>query len=491
MLDVLRLFRKACLEVEASCYSKEKPVKGGENVTILFKMIPTEQKQNTVPQNVSNKAGTNSDKSAKGFAKALTVETDKNESNAGSKVKVDDKEQLMAAMASMLIPRVVNLNLAEQAISDTANTLEETASVAEILFANPVPVMPNIQFADAMTGGDIGLATLLPQKTAVTTQMDSTQLGEFVELQTQAPLQMENKSIIKQVEVTEISMKNTEMVMKDPTLSNIIPSLTTMGNTSILGKNSNKQLEGKNIAMSQTNVEATKAANTFGVIESVDVKPMLPTQESVIRVSNLAGNGNENISILLGTKEQLNADFIPPNQSVKNIDVFASLLNQQGIKIENQGVLEAKQVAPQPMSEPYNITSQIVDQTRLIAKNQNTEMIIQLKPEHLGELTFKVSIEKGIVSASFHSNNAEVRSIIESSLAQLKQDLSNQGLKIDNVGVYAGLGQFFSNGQQSGGNQQPAVKVQNKKNEEEFLNLFEVNESADRALDASGVDYRV
>ncbi|MBC8016118.1 MAG: flagellar hook-length control protein FliK [Sporomusaceae bacterium] len=480
-------------------------------MTVMFNMMPADQKQNAVLQNVSSKTGTNNDKSTKGFAKVLTIETDKKELNVDSKVKDDDNQQLMAAMMGMVVPMVVNFNIAEQAICTAADTLEGAASATQIQLVDAVPVIPNIQLTDALpvvpnlqlTGAvpiviqaqqanamseDVGLATLFPQKTAINTQVDDTQLGKFAELQ----VQLQNKAIISQVEVTEVSIKNTEMVPKDLALSKIIPSLTTMGNANILGKISNKQLEGKKITNSQTNVEATNAANTFGVIDNVDVKPMLATQASVNGVSNLAGDEKGNLSTLLGTKEQLNADSILPNQSAKNTDAFTNLLSQQGIKIENQsGMLEVKQVAAQPISEPYNIASQIVDQARLVTKSQNTEMIIQLKPEHLGELTFKVTVEKGFVSASFHSNNAEVRSIIESSLAQLKQDLSNQGFKIDNVGVYAGLGQFFSNGQQSGGNQQPVVKVHHKKNEEEFLNLFEANDSADMTLDVSGVDYRV
>lgn len=482
-------------------------MKGGENVTVMFNMIPAESKQNTVLPNVSSKTGANNDKSAKGFAKVLTIETDKNGLNVDTKVKNDDNELLMAAMAGMTPPMVVNPNLAEQAIGNTAGVTQFQAAdtvslVPQTQLTDVVPVIPSIQLTDAVSvatqmqqghavSEDIGLATLLPQEAAVNTKVGSSQLGEFPELQAQVQVQMQNKAITGQVEMTAVSIKNTEMVTEDPALSTIIPSLTVMGNANSLGKG-NKQLEGKKLAMNQIDAEATEAVNTFGIVENADVKSMAAVQASVKGISNLTGEQRENLSTMLGAKEQLNAELILPNQSIKNADIFASLLNQQGIKIENQsGMPELKQVSSQPMNDPYNIASQIVEQARLVAKAQNTEMIIQLKPEHLGELTFKVTVENGFVSTSFHSNNAEVRSIIESSLAQLKQDLANQGLKIDNVGVYAGLGQFFSNGQQSGGNQQPAVKVQNKKNAEEFLDLFEANESADRSLDVSGVDYRV
>ena len=67
-------------------------------------------------------------------------------------------------------------------------------------------------------------------------------------------------------------------------------------------------------------------------------------------------------------------------------------------------------------------------------------MVIKLNPEHLGELTLRISVsQNGAVNASFHSDNAQVRTIIENSLVQLRQELNNAGLKVENVQVYAGL----------------------------------------------------
>ena len=67
-------------------------------------------------------------------------------------------------------------------------------------------------------------------------------------------------------------------------------------------------------------------------------------------------------------------------------------------------------------------------------------MVIRLKPEHLGELTLRVSVSsEGAVTASFFSDNAQVRHIVESSLVQLRQELENQGIKVDKAEVYAGL----------------------------------------------------
>ena len=92
---------------------------------------------------------------------------------------------------------------------------------------------------------------------------------------------------------------------------------------------------------------------------------------------------------------------------------------------------------PQP---DYEVPRQIVEQARLLRTLNDTQMVIRLKPEHLGELTLRVAVgSDGAVQASFHSDNAHVRNVIENSLVQLRQELTNQGLKVDRVGVYAGL----------------------------------------------------
>ncbi|MBR2520020.1 MAG: flagellar hook-length control protein FliK [Selenomonadaceae bacterium] len=120
--------------------------------------------------------------------------------------------------------------------------------------------------------------------------------------------------------------------------------------------------------------------------------------------------------------------------------------------------------APPPTPEDFDVPGQIVRQARMIRTAENTEMVIKLNPEHLGELTLKISVsQNGAVNASFHSDNAQVRTIIENSIVQLKQELNNQGIKVENVEVYAGLsdgslmngqgGQAWQqNRQQRGGN---------------------------------------
>lgn len=150
--------------------------------------------------------------------------------------------------------------------------------------------------------------------------------------------------------------------------------------------------------------------------------------------------------------------------------------------------------APQTTpADPYNVAGQIVDQARLTtAGPTSTEMVIKLKPEHLGEVTMKITVESGVVSATFHAANPEVRGAIESTLTQLRQDMANQGLKVDYVGVYASLDQFFQGGQQQQAPQQPQLKTAaRRKDDDSFPAEVAAVAAQSQLTGGSGIDYRI
>ena len=161
----------------------------------------------------------------------------------------------------------------------------------------------------------------------------------------------------------------------------------------------------------------------------------------------------------------------------------------------------------QQAQDPYNVVRQIVEQARLIRSDTNTEMVIRLNPEHLGELTLRVAVTAGgAVNATFHTENAQVRGLLESSMIQLKQELQQQGLKVNNVDVQSGLSEDFFAQSQAGqqGYQQPQQSARNqaadRRSFENDADALTVNPAAGGAVeaenpanvgDAEGVNYLV
>ncbi|AME02846.1 flagellar hook-length control protein FliK [Selenomonas sp. oral taxon 136] len=173
--------------------------------------------------------------------------------------------------------------------------------------------------------------------------------------------------------------------------------------------------------------------------------------------------------------------------------------------VQTEQAAPAAEVPQRPQTD-YEIPRQIVEQARLLRTLNDTQMIIRLKPEHLGELTLRVAVgSDGAVQASFHSDNAHVRSVIENSLVQLRQELNTQGIKVDRVGVYTGLadGQMPQGQGQEAWQQHQAghseTQVYARGDADDYLDGEIVDDGVTPAsiqesvggVTADGVDYRV
>lgn len=476
----------------------------------MVNMIPVDAKPIAAPQNTSKK-GSTTVKSTLGFAKVLHNQADKKEvDDVTSTAKEDSTDQLLAAMTGLVLPVSMNATIQNQESDQVAAGL--TTGATKVQEVNPMQVdtknpLLNLVQADkgqlpelasqatVELGSTIGMNTSQNQLSLLLAKMtntpaDSKKSNEFAQLQSQVLAQVQVKQMVEQLQQTNIAGNTVDDLTNNAALLEIVPTLAVVDVTNGTGKILGTSMDNKKIVTEQGNVETTKVADFAELVGTVDVKP-LAVPQSIASIAEAVTSDGNSAMLLVGDKEKVNIEPLLADQTEKNGDIFANLLNQQVVKSDIQvTVSEVKQMPQQPVADSYNITSQIVDQARLIEGTKNTEMIIQLKPEHLGELILKVTVENGVVNASFHSNNSEVRNIIEASIQQLKQDMSNQGLKVENVSVYAGLGQFFSDGQRES-QKKPEVKVQNKKNEKDFLEALESGSSIESVSDVSGVDYRI
>ncbi len=201
-------------------------------------------------------------------------------------------------------------------------------------------------------------------------------------------------------------------------------------------------------------------------------------------------------------------DAAPARAAETSVNPAPAIQQPFGMPEAAEEPVEVQQ--PQQNLEAYDIPKQIVEQARLIRANESTEMIIKLNPAHLGDLTLKVSVNTNSgVTAVFHSDNAQVRGLLETSMLQLKQELNEQGIKVDSIEVSAGLpdGQMPQDMRQGYYAQQGGGQQQNTSTSED-LNAYEegaqdpvtgepVNQSTEVIRDdqgnviSDGVDYKV
>lgn len=262
-------------------------------------------------------------------------------------------------------------------------------------------------------------------------------------------------------------------------------------------------------------VSMTQLANLTDGLEVVESEGQLQQNMPVMngQQSMTNGQGQQQGSQLQG---EASFDVVVPGQqdskAVENDSVANQGLSfQQNLDNQigaNQKV-EGNATQTNQARETYNVPQQIVEQAKLLQRGTDSQMIIKLNPEHLGQLSLKVSVNgNGGVTATFHTDNAQVRAILETTMTQLKQQLDEQGIKVDNVEVHTGLpdGQLPQDQGQQGFYQQQGQQVRSHQTdlqdfEESSENLAaeleNSQENQDVVLDSQGnqisrgVDYSV
>lgn len=262
-------------------------------------------------------------------------------------------------------------------------------------------------------------------------------------------------------------------------------------------------------------VSMTQLANLTDGLEVVESEGQLQQNMPVMngQQSMTNGQGQQQGSQLQG---EASFDVVVPGQqdskAVENNSVANQGLSfQQNLDNQigaNQKV-EGNAAQTNQARETYNVPQQIVEQAKLLQRGTDSQMIIKLNPEHLGQLSLKVSVNgNGGVTATFHTDNAQVRAILETTMTQLRQQLDEQGIKVDNVEVHTGLpdGQLPQDQGQQGFYQQQGQQVRShqadlqdfeESSENLAAELENSQENQDVVLDSQGnqisrgVDYSV
>ncbi|NLK98700.1 MAG: hypothetical protein GX272_11610 [Epulopiscium sp.] len=159
---------------------------------------------------------------------------------------------------------------------------------------------------------------------------------------------------------------------------------------------------------------------------------------------------NENIPVVEIEKEETpSADLLTDDelQEINDIGVSSSEFTEYIEVSDSQVIIQHNAISEgqiiestqsQLNSRPVDaeqLIKQMVDHIKVNIKEDSTEMNLQLKPDHLGNLSLKIVTERGIITAQFVAESQAVKEIIEANFNQLKDVLQEQGLLIENLEV--------------------------------------------------------
>ena len=359
-------------------------------------------------------------------------------------------------------------NNVELPLVDLKNDKEIIQTVQNKIPTNQVPVAISPVLTQQATSAET--ATLKP-----------TQLPNNLQSSAENNVQISDETAVKILMVAENIAPITVNKSNDVVKNNIVASVDPVVTSTVASQdkiNTNLNTNNKNIAGTKDNqIKNVGTVDSPEIAVNPQVKPQGQNQSSAQSKQSFSG-----------MMEQL-PPTVQKSETISGNDIFAHNLDVSNKAVNTTGV---EQVEKQlTTTEKMDIPNQIIQQTKVIKGIEDTQMVIKLKPEHLGELTLKFVLDKGAVSASFHSDNQQVRNIIESSLVQLKQELADQGIKISHMGVYAGLGDLLSNGQQEQRQSQQAKTKNRKADVTDFEDEVDKITNIKGVLSEDSVDYRI
>jgi flagellar hook-length control protein FliK len=127
--------------------------------------------------------------------------------------------------------------------------------------------------------------------------------------------------------------------------------------------------------------------------------------------------------------------------------------------------------------DTLDLIRQVTEFTKVTVREAQTTMEMQLNPEHLGKIYIEVTTKEGNVSAHIMTQNELVKEALEAQMAELKQSMSQAGVKVDAVEVTVGSHEFEKNLEQNAKQEERQAEEQEKASPKtRRINLDELDE---------------
>lgn len=120
-------------------------------------------------------------------------------------------------------------------------------------------------------------------------------------------------------------------------------------------------------------------------------------------------------------------------------------------------VVEVTQTVVQARIDVEDILRQVSQMTRVFVNQAESSVEMQLNPANLGKIYLQVVSREGVITAQIAAQNEAVKEALESQVAVLKENMNQQGLKVEAIEVTIASHEFERNLEE---NQQNAAREQ-------------------------------
>lgn len=283
----------------------------------------------------------------------------------------------------------------------------------------------------------------------------------------------------------------TEVMQKETNWKSMMPNETAKEGLDTVSGVSEDKVEDK-----LNNVNVSKESSVQEN-KDVDTEPRIETEDVSIKESYKLNEKNPDISVESVEKEAVstNSEIHEEKVEIKvGITVEKEDENQpkeekgfsnsdrgeeshslfehfvENLSINRTVNAEKMDIRMDAITQMREIVTQVVEQIKVKVSVDTTSMEVQLNPENLGKVNLTVVAREGHITAQFVTENELARQALEGQTQQLKENLGEQGLKVDEVEVT--VSNFdFSHSNQANAEEQRQQQSQEQKRVNRNLNL--------------------
>lgn len=213
--------------------------------------------------------------------------------------------------------------------------------------------------------------------------------------------------------------------------------------------------------LTETNAAATESVESDGNVQNVE-EPV--SQE--VRVENdqtasqQEGQQEEAPENSMTTEDD--ASLLQQNDTTEK-SIFTEHTFQQTVQTIRTDNITAAPTTAVPQNVVFNtldVIRQVSEFTRVMYQGDTTSMEMQLNPENLGKIYVQVTAKEGVVTAHLAVQNEIVKEALENQTIQLRENMNQQGIKVEAVEVTIASHEFERNLEQ---NQQGSAQDEQRK----------------------------
>lgn len=202
--------------------------------------------------------------------------------------------------------------------------------------------------------------------------------------------------------------------------------------------------------LTETNAAATESVESDGNVQNVE-EPV--SQE--VRVENdqtasqQEGQQEEAPENSMTTEDD--ASLLQQNDTTEK-SIFTEHTFQQTVQTIRTDNITAAPTTAVPQNVVFNtldVIRQVSEFTRVMYQGDTTSMEMQLNPENLGKIYVQVTAKEGVVTAHLAVQNEIVKEALENPTIQLRENMNQQGIKVEAVEVTIASHEFERNLEQN------------------------------------------